>query len=128
MSEKLPNIDTPPVRPNRTKRLRDNRDAANNLKREKPVPVARREQPPRAIRALGYVLGAPIVGLAVAGQQVKKVIEKPINAYNARRYRPPLTIQQQAERRRNQPPIPAIPPRRPNDPRPTPAPRPKPTV
>jgi len=123
----LPKVETP-RKNQREKVLKRNTQAQNTLRGRKLVPVARREEPPRAIKALGYVLGAPLVGLAVAGQQVKKVIEKPINAYNARRYRPPLTIQQQAERRRNQPPIPAIPPRRSNDPRPAPAPRPKPTV
>lgn len=89
---------------NRENVLRQNTRAQKILRQERMVPLARREAPPKAIRAIGNVLGAPLVGLAIAGQQIKKVIEKPINAYNARRYRPPLTIQQQVERRRNQRP------------------------
>ena len=127
MAEKIPSPEAP-VRPTKKTTLRKNQKSENTLKGKVLRPVARREEPPRAIRALGYILGAPLVGLAVAGQQVKKVIEKPINAYNARRYRPPLTIQQRRERQKNQPPIPAIPPRRPNMPQPKQAPRPKPTV
>lgn len=51
MAEKIPPIETP-VRRTRTRVLKQNQNSENTLRRKKLVPLARREEPPRAIRAL----------------------------------------------------------------------------